>query len=89
MMGDEFESEIGEDEIYASITPRKFDRQTMLALWLQYRAHKKLVKGDFYTSVAAAALLHREYKISRSQFQEQASREMEALIEGVSRGSAD
>jgi hypothetical protein len=83
MMGDEFDSEITDDEIYALITPRKFDRATALAIWMQYRARRKLVKGDFYIEMARALLLHREYKIQKTEFQEQASREMEALWEGT------
>lgn len=88
-MGDEFET--GEDEIFAAVQPRKMDKLTMFALWLQYRAHKKLVKADFYTAIASATLLHREYKVQRTQFQESASREIEALVtavEGIN-GSAD
>ena len=80
-MDEEFETE--EDAIFASIPPRKFDRQTMLVLWLQYRAHKKLVKGDFYASIANAVLLHREYKIRQTEFQETAGREIEALVAAV------
>lgn len=88
-MGDELET--GEDEVFAAITPRKMDKLTMVALYLQYRAHKKLVKADFFTAIASAVLLHREYKIQRTQFQETASREIEALVavaEGESHGSS-
>jgi hypothetical protein len=83
MMDDDFESELTEDEFYASITPRKLDKHTVLALWFQYRAKKKLVRGDFYISVAQSLLLHREYKVHRTEFQEQASREIEALVTGL------
>lgn len=82
-MGDEFESEIGEDEIFEPISPRKFDRYTMLALWLQHKARKKLVKGDYYISIANSMLLHRAYKEDRIKFQETASREIEALVTAV------
>lgn len=91
-MGDDFDSDFTDEEIYELITPRKLDRHTMLALWFQHRAKKKLVRGDFYISVAQALLLHREFNAHRSEFQEQASREMEALITGVEgnhNGSAD
>lgn len=86
-MGDEFE--VTEEEF--AIPPRKMDKATMLALYLQYRAHKKLVKADFFTAVASAVLLHREYKIQRTQFQESASREIEALVNAVEgiHGTAD
>lgn len=87
-MGDEFET--GEDEIFEAVTPRKMDKLTMIALWLQYRAHKKLVKADFYAAIASATLLHREYKNKRVEFQEAASRELEALVtavEGMGSGS--
>lgn len=82
-MGDEFESDITDDEIYALIVPRKFDRATAMAMWMQYRAKKRLVKGDFYIAIAQALLLHREYKVRRTEFEEQAGREMEALWEGT------
>lgn len=81
-MGDEFESEISEDAIMASITPRKFTRADLLVLWLQYRAHKKLVRADFYASVASAVLLHRAYQDQRQNFHEGAALEMEMLMEG-------
>lgn len=90
-MGDEFESETGEDEIFASITPRKLDRITLMALWLQYRARKKLVKGDLYVAISDGLLLHRAYKEDRAKFQEAAGREIEALVtavEGASHGTA-
>lgn len=87
-MGDGLETET--DEMFA-VPPRKMDKLTMIALYLQYKAHKKLVKADFYTAVSSALLLHREYKIQRVAFQEAASRELEALVaavEGVEHGSA-
>lgn len=86
-MGEDFDSEMTDEEIYALITPRKLDKATALALWFQYRAKKKLVRGDFYISVAQALLLHREYRVHRTEFQEQASREIEALITGIQGGT--
>ena len=79
-MDEDFETE---DEIYASITPRKFDRHTAMALWFQYRANKKLVRGDFYISIAQSLLLHREYNVKKIEFQEQAGREIEALVSSL------
>lgn len=87
-MGDEFKAE--DDEFFAGATARKMDKPTMVALYLQYRAHKKLVKADFLTALAASLLMHREYKVQRVQFQEAASRELEALVtavEGMGSGS--
>lgn len=80
-MDDDFETE--ECETEESVTPRKFDKATLFALYLQYKAHKKLVKGDWYASVASAMLQHREYKLQRTEFQESAGREIEALVKAV------
>ena len=82
-MGEDFDSEMTDEEIYALITPRKLDKATMLALWFQYRARKKLARGDYYISVAQSLLLHREYNVHRKEFQEQASREIEALVSNL------
>lgn len=80
-MDDDFEMD--EDEVFETITPRKFDKQTLLALWFQHKARKKLVKGDWYMSLAQSILLHREYKVQEKEFQTQASREIEALVMAV------
>lgn len=79
-MGDELEHTA--DDLFA-VPPRKLDKLSLLALWFQYWSHKKMVRSDYYTSIADALLMDREYKVQQKDMLNQAGRELEALVSAV------